>query len=792
MSIAKDSTCLIGLDLTMSQSKNGRKEGFETARRSIEIGKRWGNTKIICNSYSHLGLNYASKRQIDSAIYCYQTKIALARKYGSIGFEQNALQSLSYAYFYSDSLDIAIDYANQSLAICEQIHYYSDKSWLLNILTYIYSLKGTNEEAINTALKTLDLAKEQKDEYRIYSAQRMLGMLYLETEEYDKAKAIFSEALIWIDQGEDNSRKLRSRGNLYIEIGKLDLRKKNYDKAVESFKLAIEDLKEKPQYAIVADVLILGSYIDQKRIEAAEQHYKQMLEFYTDQTRDSNPGLDLENGRLLTENGNYNKGITSLNKYLDWSKTSDHQSDSRNLYLSLYQAYNALGKHEEALNAYISFNTIDDSLKAGVQKDNVAKIQSDYELSLKETTIQDLRQQQELNDLRLDQQNQELEVRQLYLILMGFMLLIIAGIVYWLFRRFRLKKKQEETQMRIERAELEVENLQSKQQAEIAEVKNTLFANVSHEFITPLTLIKVPIKNYMNKIPEKDQPIFDGVLNNTDQLLKLIDELLDASRMESGTMELQKSTLLIVEDNLEIRNLLGSTLAPEFEIITANDGEKGEALALKHQPDIVLSDVMMPKKDGFELLGALKTNINSSHIPAVLLTVKADAQSKITGLNQDADDYIAKPFNPQELIARLQNLIRQRKQLQKLFNQNPLVHVKGIKCSDIDDAFFTKARTILAKNYQNGDFSVSDFCVELTLNRNSVHNKIMAFTNDNTSRYIKNFRLEKAAQMLMETTIAISDIYIKNGFNSSQAFNKAFKERFKITPTAFREEKREI
>ena len=189
--------------------------------------------------------------------------------------------------------------------------------------------------------------------------------------------------------------------------------------------------------------------------------------------------------------------------------------------------------------------------------------------------------------------------------------------------------------------------------------------------------------------------------------LKPIDETID-EKAQTETIPAQevipaennaaKPQLLIVEDNLEIRNLLQTTLRQEFDLLLANDGEIGEELALKHQPDIVLSDVMMPKKDGFELLNSLKTNLNSSHIPVVLLTAKADAESRISGFNQNADDYISKPFNPEELIARLQNLIRQRKHLQDLFNENPLVHVKGIKCSDIDDAFFAKARAILEEN----------------------------------------------------------------------------------------------
>ena len=246
--------------------------------------------------------------------------------------------------------------------------------------------------------------------------------------------------------------------------------------------------------------------------------------------------------------------------------------------------------------------------------------------------------------------------------------------------------------------------------------------------------------------------------------------------------------ILVVEDNIEMQELLANVLKSNFKLDFAANGEIGEKKAIQLQPNLVLSDIMMPVKDGFELLTALKENFNTSHIPVVLLTARSDSKSRIVGLNQDADDYIEKPFDPVELKARVNNLLRQRKHLHKLFSENPLIYSEEIKCTPIDADFIDRARKILELHFANGDFSVNSFCQGLALNRTSVNYKIKALTNQSIAEYIKNFRLEKAVKMLIETNDSILEIATDSGFNNPQVFNKSFKKKFKNTPSLFRSE----
>ncbi|MGD1844280.1 MAG: response regulator [Salibacteraceae bacterium] len=248
----------------------------------------------------------------------------------------------------------------------------------------------------------------------------------------------------------------------------------------------------------------------------------------------------------------------------------------------------------------------------------------------------------------------------------------------------------------------------------------------------------------------------------------------------------EKPTVLVVEDNLEMQDLLKDLLANDFYIRLAANGIQGEEMAIEHQPQLILSDVMMPERDGIELLQVIKSNIHTSHIPVVLLTARADNESRIIGFNEDADDYISKPFDPDALRSRIHNLLRQRQQLQKRFTQKPTLLPKTAPCTTLAQEFMSRAQKIVETHYTDGQFSVELFSQELALNRNSVHNKLKALTGQSAWQYIQTYRLSKAAELLHNTTDSINLIATETGFNNRQAFNKRFRSHFEMTPGEYR------
>ena len=248
----------------------------------------------------------------------------------------------------------------------------------------------------------------------------------------------------------------------------------------------------------------------------------------------------------------------------------------------------------------------------------------------------------------------------------------------------------------------------------------------------------------------------------------------------------KKSTVLIIEDNTDLRQYIKELLQEEYDILLAADGNEGIAIAEEKSPELIVSDVMMPFKDGFELTTHLKQNLPTSHIPIILLTAKASIDSKLEGLEKGADDYISKPFHPKELLQRCKNLIAQREQLRELFSNNYLITPKKITNNEVDETFINKAVQVVEAHIDNPSFTIEQFCKELAYNRSGVHQKLKALTGKNASGFVRLIRIRKAAKYIEETNYNMNEIATMTGFGSRQAFNKAFKEQFNLTPTEFR------
>lgn len=245
-------------------------------------------------------------------------------------------------------------------------------------------------------------------------------------------------------------------------------------------------------------------------------------------------------------------------------------------------------------------------------------------------------------------------------------------------------------------------------------------------------------------------------------------------------------TVLVIEDHDEVRHYLTELLQPHYKVLSAQDGKEGIALAERHSPDLIVSDVMMPHKDGLELTVHLKQHLPTSHIPIILLTAKASNEHKIQGLLSGADDYLTKPFHSPELLQRCHNLISQREQLRKLFSSSHLVVPQKLARNTIDQNFLEKAIKIIEQHLDNPEFSVEEFCRELAYNRSGVHLKLKALTGKNTTQFIKSIKLKRAAELIRSTDESMSDIATLVGFRTRQTFNKAFKDQFQLTPSEFK------
>lgn len=243
-------------------------------------------------------------------------------------------------------------------------------------------------------------------------------------------------------------------------------------------------------------------------------------------------------------------------------------------------------------------------------------------------------------------------------------------------------------------------------------------------------------------------------------------------------------TVLLVEDNPDVVTYLASVLALQFKIFTAKNGQEGIEKAFEFSPDIIVSDVMMPEKDGFELCQELKADERTSHIPIILLTAKADQRSKIEGLTHGADAYLAKPFHQEELLVRLEKMIELRRRLQDRFQQQgSLLAVLKTSPKTREDLFLQKVIQIIESQMEGENFGMPQLCKELNMSRTNLFRKLKALTGKSTTLLIRKLRLEKAKQLLETTEMNVTEVSFAVGFTSPNYFSRVFQEEFGFRPS---------
>jgi signal transduction histidine kinase/DNA-binding response OmpR family regulator len=243
--------------------------------------------------------------------------------------------------------------------------------------------------------------------------------------------------------------------------------------------------------------------------------------------------------------------------------------------------------------------------------------------------------------------------------------------------------------------------------------------------------------------------------------------------------------LLIIEDNPDVVGYLRACYQNYFSIHEAKDGKEGYKLALDEIPDIIISDVMMPEMDGFELCKKLKEDYRTSHIPIVLLTAKADIPSRIEGLETGADAYIVKPFNQRELLVRMQKLLELRQKLFSRYSNGDSLEFSSDPVIQKEDMFFKKLNDIILKNLGDELFNIQVLCSEMAMSKSQLYRKFRALTNIPAAKYIRRLRMKKAKELLQTTAMNITEVSYEVGMKSLSVFSKLFKEEFGYSPSDF-------
>jgi len=243
---------------------------------------------------------------------------------------------------------------------------------------------------------------------------------------------------------------------------------------------------------------------------------------------------------------------------------------------------------------------------------------------------------------------------------------------------------------------------------------------------------------------------------------------------------------LIVEDNEDVAKYIAMCLGEDYNIHYAKDGQEGIEKALELIPDIIISDVMMPEKDGFEVCSFLKQDERTSHIPIILLTAKAGKESRIEGLTSGADAYLSKPYDKEELLVRMEKMIILRKELHHKYSNSKFEIKSSLPPKNIEELFLRKAIEGIENNIDDSDFGTAQLARVISMSESQLYRKLKALTGKSTALYIRSVRLQRAKDLLNSTTLNVSEIAYATGFNDPAWFSRIFKKEFGESPLAHR------
>ena len=245
-----------------------------------------------------------------------------------------------------------------------------------------------------------------------------------------------------------------------------------------------------------------------------------------------------------------------------------------------------------------------------------------------------------------------------------------------------------------------------------------------------------------------------------------------------------RPTVLVIDDNTDIRQYERTLLQDEYVVLEAADGKEGLAVALKEVPDLVICDVMMPVMDGLELTERLKTNTATSHIPVIMLTAKNLEEHRAEGYEHGADSYITKPFHSKVLLARIENLLRQRQLLKNLYqgSKEAEKEISEAHLEDRDRQFLKQLQAIIQKNLSDSEFGVEDMGQQIGLSRVQLYRKVKAMTGSSVVDLLRKARLAKARRLLETRSMSVSEVAYEVGFSAPSYFTKCFKEEYGMLP----------
>jgi YesN/AraC family two-component response regulator len=267
-------------------------------------------------------------------------------------------------------------------------------------------------------------------------------------------------------------------------------------------------------------------------------------------------------------------------------------------------------------------------------------------------------------------------------------------------------------------------------------------------------------------------------------------ELANAGNLIAGKPVSDRPVILVVEDIADVREFIRMSLGNQYQILEATNGKEGLSKILEDEPDLIISDVMMPEMDGLELTRRLKSDLKTCHIPVILLTAKAAMEHKLEGLEEGADSYIPKPFNSSHLQVRVKKLLELRMKIREHYRGMPDAQEEETGINRLDKKFLNKLTLIIEENLNKEDISVDELGQKIGISRVHLYRKIKKLTDMSVSEFVIMVKLKKSLELLRNSGKTIAEIAFEVGFSSPSYYTRCFREQFKMSPTEYMQNKK--
>ena len=904
-----------------------------------EIAKKYMNTlykfskdgkceKCLCYADLENGNYYNSQMDFKKAVYYYDicAKKSLELKDYEI-YETAVMQKIS-TIINSDKLANVDDDIAELLANKKKYNLTENYEYV----HFLSAMTNTAKEYNQTALKYYIMCEEIMDKnksndypFRI-NVNNMIAIVYTNLGNHDKARKYIDNSMKYAEMANDIQFKMLA----YQNKGFTESSAGNYKAAISYF-LEAYNFFEKNNVIIYADQIAksLGKcYLKTSNYEKALFYFNKVIDSYTSEKgKESYTAALVGRAEIYLHFNEIEKAKVDIEIAKDLNKENKVSSYYVSILDIEFKYLKKIGQYEKAVKILSYKDSLNTVLKNKTDLIALNELEAKYQTEKKEQQIKLLSTQNELAQKQ----------KYIYIGLLG-LLALIGGSLFYAYRN-KIKTAQKLN--------------------ELNELKSRFFANISHEFRTPLTLIKSPVQSLQSKIADENQlKELNLIDTNSTRMLQLVDQLLELSKIDSGNLKLilkdgnissfltsiiepfqfqskekgihftsniQKTTennsfdkdviekiatnlvsnafkyapqneqisfissvensnlklvisntgsdvkkedlpklferfyqknetqqgvgiglalvkelvdlykgtiitsvengelsfvvnvplsatnenavvipskettstitnigsetelpiVLIVDDNAEIRSVVKEIFKNDYQILEAQDGEEALQLAQNQIPDCIISDVMMPKMDGFEFTKQIKNNELTSFIPVVLLTAKTSDEAHLEGLKSTADAFLTKPFNNEIVKATVQQLIAERKKLHARYSQELVLRPVDIVINSQEEKFIERLQNILDKNLSNSEYTAEDFAAEIGMSRMQLHRKLKSLLGVSATEFLRNERLKVGAELLKKGNGNISEIAYSVGFSDVSYFSKCFKEMYQCTPSEY-------